>query len=131
MKRIVACLAFSVFGSYSVQAADLDVSYKWCNPSFRTTSPSIEFKNIPKEAAKLEITIVDHYNGKYHLNVTIDNKNQKKIDCGELNAQWNGLMYPPGHCAGGVPHTYELTVKALDKSGSSIGKKAFSRGCPE
>ena len=129
--RIFISLASSVLFIAQASAADFDASYKWCNPSFRTTSPSIDLKNTPKETAKLEMTIVDHYNGKYHLNVTVDFKNQKKFDCGELNNQWNGLMYPPGHCAGGVPHTYELTIKALDKSGATLSKKSFSRGCPE
>ena len=129
--RIFLSLAALTLCISQSTAADFDASYKWCNPSFRTTSPSIDLKNIPKETAKLEMTIVDHYNGKYHLNVAVDFKNQKKFDCGELNNQWNGLMYPPGHCAGGVPHTYELTIKALDKNGSTISKKSFSRGCPE
>ena len=130
MRKIVITIIVALFSSYTY-AADLDASYKWCNPSFRTTSPSIEIKNVPKDTTRLEMTIVDHYNGKYHLDVKVDFKNQKKFDCGELNNQWNGLMYPPGHCAGGVPHTYELTVKALDKNGSTLTKKSFSRGCPE
>ena len=131
MNKIIFAGFILICGMTNVNAADFTVSYKWCNPSFRTTSPAVDLKNVPKDTVKLEMTIVDLYNGKLHLNAKVDYQNQKSFECGSLSKYWDGLGYPPGHCGNGVQHTYAMTTKAIDKSGNTISKSEFSRGCPE
>jgi hypothetical protein len=131
MKKFIFAGFVIIFDISYLNAADFTASYKWCNPSFRTTSPAVELKNAPKDTAKLEMTIVDLYNSKLHLNAKVDYQNQKSFECGSLAKYWDGLGYPPGHCGNGVPHTYAMTIKAIDKSGNMIAKSEYSRGCPE
>jgi len=124
-------MVFFCILSNTVSAAEFSASYKWCYPYFRTTSPAVELKNVPKGTVEIEMTIIDQYNSKVHLSTKFEYQKQKTFECGSLANVWNDLRYPAGHCGSGIQHTYVLHTKSIDKAANIISETEFQRGCPE
>jgi hypothetical protein len=119
----------SIYGCSSVpvakNAAKINLSFAWpksaaCN----SNSPAMTLSNIPKETAFLEFKMRDFQATFNHGGGVIPYNGSNSIPEGALK-DYSGPC-PPS------PHTYEISVKALNPNKDLIlGEGAFSRQFPE
>ncbi len=114
-------LAVSLILPGAASAADFSFSFKWCSGS-----PSFTLTNVPSGTAKLDLRMMDYQAPSYHHGGgVLVYKNQKTIPCGALAGMDYAGPSPPS------PHTYEWTIKALDKNGAVLAKATATRRFPE
>ena len=111
-----------LFSTSIGHAADFSFKFQWCDET-----PEFSLSNVPKGTVKLNLKMVDLDVPSYpHGGGNVEYKGQKKIECGALGY---GSYEPPSPPSGS--HTYEWTIKALDKDGKELGSAKASRKFPE
>lgn len=106
----------------TAQAANFSFRFAWCE-----STPEFSLSNVPKGTVKLELKMVDldvpSYN---HGGAALSNPEKGKIACGAFSSQ---IWYPPTPPDGS--HTYQWTIRALDKDGNELASAKAQRKFPE
>jgi phosphatidylethanolamine-binding protein (PEBP) family uncharacterized protein len=117
-----------LFSTSIGHAADFSFKFKWCDTSYDPSNGTPEFSlsSVPKGTTKLEFKMndLDRVTSN-HGGGEIEYVGKKKIGCGSLEG-----FYKPPHPPSGS-HTYEWTIKALDKDGNELASAKASRKYPE
>ena len=127
MKRlhgaVVALTALSVSVS---QAAAFSASFRWCSKTPQsTTSPAFALSGVPVGTWSLSLKMIDRQASYNHGGGTIPYTGGRSIPCGAIASGWVG-PFPPN----GETHTYEFTIKALDRRGRELGEAHAIRRFP-
>ena len=109
----------------SVHAADFSFKFSWCE-----STPEFVLSNIPKTTAKLDLKMQDldvpSFNHGGAVIAYAGNNGKAKIECGAFISQ---TWYPPTPPSGS--HTYQWTIRALDKNGKDLATAMAQRKFPE
>lgn len=122
MRKISIGMGCLILSATMTHAADFSAKFEWCG-----STPEFKLNNVPKGSVKFVLRMVDldvpTFN---HGGATVENNGKNKIECGAFVSQ---SWYPPDPPSGS--HTYEWTIKALDKDGKELGSAKASRKFPE
>ena len=102
-------------------AMAMTASFKWCSGS-----PAFKIGKVPKGTAKLSFKMIDLQVPNYpHGGGEVAYAGQAAIPCGALKGSFEGPSPPPPQV-----HTYQWTIKALDKSGAVLATATTSQKFP-
>ena len=112
-------LLTTIFASYPALA--LTASFRWCSGS-----PEFKISNVPKGTVKLSFNMIDQQVPSYHHGGgEIVYSGQATIPCGAMNGTFESPSPPPPEV-----HTYQWTIKAVDKSGAVLATTTASKKFP-
>ena len=116
------CLVF--ISSHEAIAGDLTVEWEWkSGHKCYYKSPQINLTGVPDSTVKFSVKMVD-------LDMTSFNHGGGKVDNdGSGVIREGALSYYKGPCPPAGGHQYEITVNAMDASGSMIAKGKAVRSC--
>jgi phosphatidylethanolamine-binding protein (PEBP) family uncharacterized protein len=125
MGRRIACIvAVLALVGFPASASAMGLSFSWgpTKKCFDPKSPPISLSGVPKGTAKLRFKMVDLNAPTYpHGGQTIDFTGAAKLPYGAF--RYRGPC-PPS------PHSYEISVDALDGHGKVLGKAKARRRFP-
>jgi phosphatidylethanolamine-binding protein (PEBP) family uncharacterized protein len=110
---VMGCVSAKV----SPNAVELGVKFSWSKASkCSRTSPNIYLSNVPAGTKLFQVRLKDFdAPGWNHGGGKVANNGSGVIKAGALKSGYNGPCPPNG------VHSYEFTVKAIDKDGVIIG----------
>jgi phosphatidylethanolamine-binding protein (PEBP) family uncharacterized protein len=109
---------------YPVAASAMDISFEWgpTKKCFDPKSPPISLSDVPKDTKKLRFKMVDlNMIGFNHGGATLAYAGKNKFGYGAFRYQ--------GPCPP-QPHTYRISVDALDGAGKVLAKANASKRFP-
>jgi phosphatidylethanolamine-binding protein (PEBP) family uncharacterized protein len=122
LRRTVLVLPFLLAASGGAHAFDMSFTWGPTKPCFDPKSPPITLKSVPDGTKKLRFKMVDLDAPSYpHGGGTVSYAGKNSLPYGAFRYQG---PCPPS------PHTYQISVDALDGSGKKLGSAKAKRRFP-